>query len=322
MELARCFLCQGQTDQALEELEKALARDATEPENVLLLGHIQTIMGHYRDAETAYRQLLEEDRTAIEKSTGRKWLGLLYLLQGQNKSCLREIEESIKLARTSGFPYEEQRLLLSKASFYFMQRDFDKAYETALRAREKAVDIRDRTGEIDAFRLKGLCEVERGQFSEARRTIMEMENIIDKIGLPKLLRTCYQVEGALAAARKSWDIAVDYHVKAVSMLPEQYLVEYDEQAVYYEALASAYRERGDEDQARAQYERLVSLTTGRLTGGDAYVRSLYQLGIICQEKNETGSAREYFKEFLSVLENADSQIPQVEDARKRLASIS
>jgi tetratricopeptide (TPR) repeat protein len=70
------------------------------------------------------------------------------------------------------------------------------------------------------------------------------------------------------------------------------------------------------------YEKVISLTTGYLAAGDAYARSLYQLGRIYQEKNEPENARKYFQRFLNVFRNADPDLPAVEDARKRLASVS
>jgi tetratricopeptide (TPR) repeat protein len=146
-----------------------------------------------------------------------------------------------------------------------------------------------------------------------------MEQIINKIGYPKLLRTCYHLGGTIACARKSWDEAVNDLEKAVNTLPHQY-GENDQHAVYIEALASSLYQRGDLDPARAQYEKIISLTTGRLSAGDAYARSLYRLGIICQEKKEPEQAREYFQRFLDVLRNADAGLPDVEDARKRLDS--
>jgi tetratricopeptide (TPR) repeat protein len=320
-DLALCFFYEGRTDQALLELEKALSLNPARPGCMRLLGQIQMVMGNYRDAEAAYRRLLEDDRADAAKLDGHYWLGHLYLLQGQYKSCSREIEEGLKLARKSNFSYEELTFLLFKSYFHLLQEDFAKAYETALKAKQKAVEVHVREDEIEALHLTGLCEVGLGKLSEAQRTVLTMEQIIRKIGFPKLLRNCYHLEGMIAGARKSWDEAVSDFTKAVETLPQQHL-EYDRQAIYLEALASALFQLSDLDSARAQYEKVISLTTGFLTAGDAYARSLYQLGRIYQDKNKPARAEEFFRRYLAVCGDADAGLVELEDARKRLASIS
>jgi tetratricopeptide (TPR) repeat protein len=319
-DLTLCFLYEGRTDQALLELKKGLFLDSARPAYIRLLGHINTIMGNYGDAEASYRQLLEEFREDSDKTDGHFWLGNLFLLQGQYKNCSREIEEGLKLARESSFSYEESTFLLFKSYFYLLQEDFAEAYETALKARQKAIEVHIREDEIEALHLKGLSEVGLGKLTEARRTVLTMEQIIRKIGFPKLLGSCHHLEGMIAGARKSWDEAVRDFLKAVETLPQQHL-EYDKQALYLEALASAQFQRGDLDSARERYEKVISLTSGYLTAGDTYARSLYQLGRIFQDRNEPGKAKDYYQRYLNVLRTADPGLPNAEDARKRLAFI-
>jgi tetratricopeptide (TPR) repeat protein len=319
--LAACYFHQGRTDQALLELEKAFSSASSEANVPPLLGHIQTVLGNFPEAEAAYRRLLAEDRPSLIKFSGHFWLGHLYLLQGQYGNCAREIEEGLKLTRSQGFLYEESLFLLFESYLFYLQRNFAGTYEAALQARKKAAEIPYPEAEIEALYWQGLSDVGRGQIPEARRTIGTIKQMVDKIGYPKLLRTCYQLEGIIAAVRNSWDEAVDDFRKVEETLPHQFQ-EGDPSALYIESLASALLQRGDQDSARAKYEEIISMTSGRLTAGDSYVRSLYELGKICQEKRELEKAREYFRSFLNVLRNADIKPPQVEDARRRLGAVS
>ena len=324
LDLVNCLFCQGRTDQALIELENALSIDPTRVRHLEFLGHIQTVLGDYRDAETAYQRLLKEDWTDREKLKGRSWLGQLYLLRGQYDNCLKEIEEGLRSARKAGLPGEELTFLLLKSYFHIAQDDFVRAYEAAGKAKQQAflVRVRESELEVEALHLMGLCQVELGQVSEARRTVLEMEQIIDKMGYPKLLRNCFYLEGMIAGAGNLRAEAVAAFRKAVASLPHQRTEYLDRQAVYIEALASCLFQQGDLDSARAEYEKVISLTTGRLTAGNAYARSLFQLGRICQEKNEPAAAREFFRRYLAVRGSADAGLAEVEDARKRLASLS
>jgi len=78
---------------------------------------------------------------------------------------------------------------------------------------------------------------------------------------------------------------------------------------------------GDIEKAREEYERITSLTTGRLNYGDIYAKSFYMLGKIYEQKGWKGKAIEHYQKFLDLWKDADPGIPGVEDARKRLAGL-
>jgi tetratricopeptide (TPR) repeat protein len=318
-QLASCYLCQGRTDQALKELQEALSINPNRHANLRRLGQVHSLLGDYSDAEAAYRRLLDENRTVPEKLDGRYWLGHLCLLQGKFRECAMHIEEGLKLAVEARLPYAELSFLFFQSDFYRLQKDYAEAREVALKARHKSLEVR--YPEVEALHLIGLCEAGLGNLEAAKKVGLDMEQIINKMGYPKLLRVCYHLEGTVAGAKNSWDEAVGAFSKALAMLSRQHQ-EDDQQAVYLETLASSLLRRGDLDSARSQYEKVISLTTGRLTAGEAYARSLYSLGRICQEKKETEKAKEYFQSFLNTIRNADVALPEVEDVRRRLISLS
>ncbi|MEW5900611.1 MAG: protein kinase [Acidobacteriota bacterium] len=321
-ELAFCYFCQGAINEALLELGKGLSIEPRRFGLGRLLGQIYCVNGNFEQAETSFRQFLGDEQGDRIKIDSHYWLGHLYFLQGKNVSCAREIEEGLRLARRQGFPYEESSFLLLKSLFYLRSADFAKAQEAALLAKQKAQEIRNKLDEVFALHLVGLCEVGQGKLPEAKKTSEIMRQIVGKMGYQKLFRHCYHLEGMAALAQGSLSEAAARFSDAVATLPYQHL-EYDEpQAFYLESLASALLQLGDLDIARAQYEKIVALTIGFLTSGDIYARSLYQLGRICQEKNERDKAREFYRKFLAVRRSADADLPEVEDARKRLASLS
>ncbi len=104
----------------------------------------------------------------------------------------------------------------------------------------------------------------------------------------------------------------------MSLMPHQSAAA-DEQAVWLTALAQAYLAAGDLDKARATYEQVGALTTGRLFWGALYARSFYQLGLIAQRQGDTARAREHFQKFLEIWKDADPGLPEVPDAKRRLA---
>jgi serine/threonine protein kinase len=319
--LAFCYFCQGKLNEAFPELGIALSQAPSDPDLLRFLGQCSLVKGHYSEAEAAFRQMLETDRDDLVKLDGHFWLGHLYLLQGKYRDCLMHIQAGLDLARNRRLAYEEPVFLLFASYLYRLQEDFAKAYETALMARERAVEIRNWDDEVKALQLIGLCQVKLGKLDEAQETVGMMRGVIEKSGFRKLLRDCYHLQGMIALARGSQDKALTQFSEAVKLLSCQNFI-YDNHAFYIEPLASALLLRGQIDSARAEYEKIVSLTTGFLTNGDAYARSLLQLGKIWRQKNDPGKAREYLQKYLAVRGEADAGLPDVDEARLLLASIS
>ena len=86
-------------------------------------------------------------------------------------------------------------------------------------------------------------------------------------------------------------------------------------------LAYRYLKSGDVEQAREDYEKILSLAAGRLYYGDIYAKSLYMLGRIYQEKDWEGKAIEHYDKFLHLWREADPGIPEIIDAKKRRAAL-
>ena len=92
-------------------------------------------------------------------------------------------------------------------------------------------------------------------------------------------------------------------------------------ADFIDSLAFAYYKAGDLENARQEYERITSLTTGRHGHGEIYAKSFYMLGKIHEQLGNTAKAIENYEKFLDLWKDADPGIAEVEDAKKRLASL-
>jgi hypothetical protein len=62
----------------------------------------------------------------------------------------------------------------------------------------------------------------------------------------------------------------------------------------------AYHQSGDIENSLAKYERIISLTTGKLWHGHLVAKSYYMLGKIYEEKGWKGNAIENYERFLGL----------------------
>jgi tetratricopeptide (TPR) repeat protein len=88
-----------------------------------------------------------------------------------------------------------------------------------------------------------------------------------------------------------------------------------------EPLALAYHKMGDLDKAQKEYEKITSLSRGRLFLGDIYVKSFYMLGKIYEEQGDHAKVIENYNKFLALWKDTDPVLPEVEDARERVARL-
>jgi len=114
--------------------------------------------------------------------------------------------------------------------------------------------------------------------------------------------------GYLALRAKSGDDAVAHFKEALRHLPTTSGIE-----SYDDCLANAYRELGRWDEAIGEYQRI-------LTRNPTYRLAHYHLGQAYEGKGDSDRARAEYAEFLSQWRIADADIPEILDAKRRLAS--
>jgi tetratricopeptide (TPR) repeat protein len=73
------------------------------------------------------------------------------------------------------------------------------------------------------------------------------------------------------------------------------------------------------EKARTEFEKIIGLTTGRLNFGDIYAKSFYMLRKFAEQRGDKTKAIEHYRKFLDLWKDADPGLPEVEDARKKLA---
>jgi tetratricopeptide (TPR) repeat protein len=161
--------------------------------------------------------------------------------------------------------------------------------------------------------LKGLAEIGTHSLSKAQKTAEELKAFVEKGPYTKEIRYYYHLQGSIELEKKNYSKAIEYLKKAVSLLP------IPDRSIFYDTLASAYYRAGDLTNAQKNYETVIAPPIGMLEDGDIYAKSFYMLGKIAEQQKNEARARENYQKFLDLWKDADPGLPEVEDARKRLA---
>jgi len=317
--LAYNFLFQREYDQAQAEAERIFTLDPNNYNNFLLKGDILLFKEDLINAEKEYQKLLETDEPVAHQE-GINRLSALYLLQGLFDKAKEQAQLGIELGELLGETDWRSGFHLYSASIHLKTRN----HEVALKECDSALDISSEAGILsrqrEALHLKGRIFLEMNREDQAQIAADELKRLLERGLNKKAKRFYWHLMGMIELKKKNFQKAIQYFNQAVALLPSQMNPEQG-QALFFESLARAHWEAGDLDGAQKEYERIVSLSTGRLFYGDIYTKSFYMLGKIYEEKGMGDEAIEHYEKFLTLWNEADPSTTEIVDARKRLTAL-
>jgi tetratricopeptide (TPR) repeat protein len=307
---------QGKYDLALEEMDKAFALAPTYWLNFRRKGDIYFYMGDLKKAEEEYRKLLEKEEPTA-KAWGGQRLGGLLVLQGRFRDFIEGAKRGIEEAEELG---EEAWIRAATGGLSYGERilgNYDRALELLNKRWKSAVEDEDFNVQRGTLFMMGLTYLEMKSMSEAQQTADRLKKMIEQAMDKKLIRNYYALMGAIELEKNNYSKAIEFNKKSLSLRSATSSARLP--LAYHTGLA--YYRDGDLENARQEYERVISLTTGRQSSADLYAKSFYMLGIIHEQQGNRDKATENYEKFLDIWKNADPGIPEVEDARKRLAGL-
>jgi tetratricopeptide (TPR) repeat protein len=312
------YFCEGKIDLALREAEVALSL-VSEDDNtewIQSIGNIYHSKDNFLKAEESFRQLLEKNDPQSQL-WGRLGLGHIYLSQGQYDKCRKEVISGMEDSRKSGLKSMEVEYRFFLASLNLQKKQYGEALNVLIQAEKITSESNLIQSRPLALTYLGLAYLKNEKLNEAKSTAEELKQCVEKTGIQKYIRYYHYLLGMIAQKKGLLSLAIKDFEEALLLFSHQQSM-YDDHAFYLNGLASAYYQMRDLEKANDQYQKIISLTTGRLRWGDIYVKSFYWLGKISQEEGWGEEAIEHYEKFLQLWENADPDLPETADAKKQL----
>ncbi|MFC2167118.1 tetratricopeptide repeat protein, partial [Acidobacteriota bacterium] len=286
---------------------------------------IPHLQDDFTTAEQGYKSMLEEEHE-LYQTMGRRLLEMLYRTQGQTKKAAEEALAGLKYAEENNLMDSIRTFTRILADLDLLTGDMDGALGKAEilwnTAADEDINQWDSLDiKLDALARINQANVGKNDLAKAEETLEEMKAIVDDSPRPKDVRWYRLSLGLLEMKRNNYSSAAELFTQAYEMQGGQRDWVEPHAFMLYN-LASAYQLSGDLESAKREYENILALTTGRLYWGDLYVKSYYQLGKIYEQLGDKAKAIEYYEKFLDLWKDADPGLPEVDDARKRLAGMS
>jgi tetratricopeptide (TPR) repeat protein len=315
--LSLLYIQRSELDLAMIEVEKSFKLDPTDYINFMRKGDIFLYKGDLIKAEEEYRKLSQATEP-VGQAWGTIRLAYLYSLQGRFEKSRSMILQGIVLSKNFGQDVWRSLFHQALAENLRITGNPEESLKECDNAWNSAVEAEYPWVERLALHSKGLAFVEMNSMTEAAEAAQELKQMIEERLNRKEIRLFYHLMGVIELKKENYSKAIEHFKKAISLLSYGPATQ---DADFIASLAFANYSAGDLNKAQEEYEKITSLTSGRLEYGDLYAKSFYMLGKIYEQQGNTAKAIEHYQKFLSLWKDADPGIAEVEDARKRLAGL-
>ena len=263
-------------------------------------------MGEIQKAQEIFEMMLSKGDSA--KARGHRSLALLHMYQGKYSTAADHLKESILLDKTLKLKLSEYRDRMYLASAYQAKGMTDYLNEQ-LQAVE---ELRSKTYlppwwlQIVGKVYTRVADIKKANdILKEISTKMNEENRVDRI--------------AYNILKGEIELAKGNHPEAIELFEMAYKLRNDTYAL--ESVAYGYSMSGNLDQAIAKYELLIDKKSWGWEAQEYWIRAHFELGKIYAEKGDARRAINYYQRFLDILKEADPGLPEVEEAKKRLAGL-
>ena len=313
--LASCYNLLKKDEEALTHYQKAFSLRPEEATGIFVnneYGFLLVRMGKIQEAEQTFNRMIAQPEN-WKRSKGYRSLALLQMYQGRYAAAQENLREAISLNMSMNAKLSEFRDH-GYLAMAFWKKGQIKAFEKEMAAMERIqAEIK-----IDPTFLAnlGALYARSNRLGEASRVLGILKsNLGELLAASSVARSAQGDQAAFHCLKGEIERARGQYEEALSSFG---MVANLKESKVDDRIALTYLESGNTDKAIEKYKEFIEKDTLGYEAQEAWILAHYRLGMLCEEKGERAEAAKYYERFLEIWKDADPDIPEVGDARRRL----
>ena len=316
--LAGCLNALKKNEEALVNYQKAFSLDPSLATGQFVnseYGFLLVKMGKIEEARQTFEKMIAQPDN-WKKARGFRSLSLLLMYQGKYSAAQDSLKEAVTLNKIVKAGLSELR------DHLFLAINYNRKKQKAAFEKEMAAvkTIQNETKLDPTFLYKiGKIYARLNRLKEAGQLLENLKSRVgDVLAASAIGRSnqsdqasFYMLKGEIALAQQQSEEAVDCLAMAAKL----------RSLSLEDSLAFAYFRSGNLDKAIEKYLEFLETDVLSYEGQELWILGHYQLGKLYEQKGDAAEAKKYYERFLDIWKEADPDITEVADAKKRLANL-
>jgi serine/threonine protein kinase/Tfp pilus assembly protein PilF len=329
--MAELFLMMGRLDESIAKYKEALA---VKPGfgSEWRISYIYAFKEDYSEAQKWMDQYIAVMPSPGNRAEGYFWKGFYSFWLGDKSRGLNELQRGMDLAGSVNNVSMIAWINSLKGWMYYSRGEFELAKKYLQNWHSFFIDyMPDFKSYYDAYYLSflGLLEVKQDRADTAQSKSKEILALLSEI--PNEVKDQIEVQHSLLKGEILLAKGLaEESVAACENIPPWGLpqgaartitiIDYNVPFIK-DVLARAYLEMGELDKAIAEYERQITFDPQQKERYLVYPLYHFRLAKLYEQKGWEGKAIEQYEKFLTIWKDADPELSDVADAKKRLTAL-
>ena len=326
----------GKLDEAIRSFRKAIKIKSVHHGTYWSIAYTYALMGDYEEAMGWIDRLVEKTIPPAAQVETFQFRGFLNLWLGRFEQSLLDFKKAEEINESTENKELRDNMDYWRCILYLEKGDFDLSRQNIQRWLEGKTKRDDFTffKILEAYSL-GLIDMKQGKPESAKKQLEVIEPLIPEFGQLVwgdyfgYLRDILNFEIGLSEGKADFSRVLQAFGEDRAFLApwsylwnNAYVIRYLNSPPFVrDFIPRAYLLEGEVDKAIAAYERLITFNPQSQDRRLVHPLNYYRLGKLYEQKGNIKKAKINYHKFLDLWKDADPGLPEVADAKKRLAAL-